>query len=54
MNSKTMSIKSKIKSYAKKLNVPAQVFLQNYMFERLLERVSLSDYKDKIIIKVEY
>lgn len=50
-NSKAMSIKAKIRNLAKKNNVSAQVILQNYMFERFLERVSKSDYKDRFILK---
>ncbi len=34
MSSKAMSLKSKIKNYAKKNNITAQVVLQNYMLER--------------------
>lgn len=50
-NSKAMSIKAKIKNMAKKNNISAQIVLQNYMFERFLERISKSDYKDKFILK---
>jgi predicted nucleotidyltransferase component of viral defense system len=46
-----MSFKAHIKNLAKKRSVKAQVLLQNYMFERFLERLSLSDYKDKFVIK---
>ena len=46
-----MSLKAHIKNYAKKYNIAAQVVLQNYMFERFLERLSKSDYKDKFVIK---
>lgn len=51
MSSKSMSLKGKIKNYAKKNNITAQVVLQNYMFERFLERLSLSEYKDKFVVK---
>ena len=34
--SKAMSLKAKIRNIARKKNIPAQVILQNYMFERLL------------------
>lgn len=40
MSSKAMSLKAKIKNYAKDSNIAAQVILQNYMFERFLERMS--------------
>ncbi len=46
-----MQLKAIIKNMAKEKNISAQLVLQNYMLERFLERVSLSDYKDKYIIK---
>lgn len=46
-----MSLKAKIRNIAKQKNIPAQVILQNYMFERLLWRLSKSDYKDKFVLK---
>lgn len=49
--SNAMSLKAKIRNIAKKKNLPAQVILQNYMFERLLVRLSRSDYKDKFVLK---
>lgn len=51
MNGKAMSLKAKIRSLARKKDMSAQVVLQNYMFERFLERLSKSDYKDKFILK---
>ena len=36
---------------AKETSVNAQILLRNYMMERLLERISASEYKDKFIIK---
>lgn len=47
MTPKAMRLKGKIKNYAKKNNIAAQVVLQNYMFERFLERLSLSSYREK-------
>lgn len=41
MSSKAMSLKAKIHNIAKDNNVAAQVILQNYMFERFLERISV-------------
>lgn len=49
--SKAMSLKAKIRNIAKKKNIPAQVILQNYMFERLLVRLSASEYKEKFVLK---
>ncbi len=51
MSSKSMSLKAKIKKYAMDNNIPAQVVLQNYMFERFLERLANSKYKDNFVIK---
>ena len=49
--SNAMSLKAKIRNIAKEKNIPAQVILQNYMFERLLVRLSASKYKDKFVLK---
>ena len=46
-----MSLKAKIRNIAKQKNIPAQVILQNYMFERLLTRLSVSEYKEKFVLK---
>ena len=51
MSSKAMSLKAKIRNYAKDNRIAAQVVLQNYMFERFLARLSLSEYRDKFVIK---
>ena len=44
MSRKAMSLKVKIKNLAKEKDMSAQVILQNYMFERFLERSSKSNY----------
>lgn len=49
--SKAMSLKARIRNIAKQKNIPAQVILQNYMFERLLVRLSVSEYKETFILK---
>ena len=49
--SQAMSLKAKIRNIAKEKNIPAQVILQNYMFERLLVRLSASEYKEKFVLK---
>lgn len=49
--SNAMSLKAKIRNLAKQKNLPAQVILQNYMFERLLMRLSESNYKEKFVLK---
>lgn len=51
MSGNAMSLKAKIRNIAKKKNMSAQVVLQNYMFERFLERLSKSHYKDNFILK---
>lgn len=51
MSRKGMSLKAKIRNLARKKDMSAQVVLQNYMFERFLERLSQSKYQDKFILK---
>lgn len=51
MSSKTMSLKGRIKNYAKSNNIAAQVVLQNYMFECFLARLSVSEYNEKFVVK---
>lgn len=46
-----MSLKARIKNMALEYRVSAQAVLQNFMLERLLERISLSKYKDRIVLK---
>lgn len=49
--SNAMSLKAKIRNVAREKKLPAQVVLQNYMFERLLVRLSISEYRDKFVVK---
>jgi len=49
--STAMQLKAKIKKLASKNHISAQAVLQNFMLERLLERISISKYKDKLILK---
>ena len=49
--SKAMQIKARIRNLASKNHVKAQAVLQNFMLERLLERISLSKSKDRFILK---
>ena len=44
-------LKDLIRNLAKKNAADAQVLLRNYMMERFLERISLSEYRDKFILK---
>lgn len=46
-----MQLKAKMKSISNEMKISAQLVLQNYMLERLLERISLSDYRDNFILK---
>ena len=45
------SIKGKIRSFAEKKNLKSQEVLQIYFFERFLERLSKSKYKNNFVIK---
>ena len=49
--SNAMSLKARIRNLARQKKIPAQVVLQNYMFERLLIRLSASPCKDKFVLK---
>lgn len=44
-------LKAWIKSMSSKVDVNENIILQNYMLERLLERISVSDYKYKFVLK---
>ena len=46
-----MQLKAIINNIAKEKGIRPQLALQNYMLERFLERVSLSEYRDNFIIK---
>lgn len=45
------SLKAKASNLSNKTNIPNKYIIQNFMFEALLRRISLSKYKDKFIIK---
>ena len=45
------SLMDKLKNLAKTCNITANEALQNYMFERILERFSISKYKNYFILK---
>lgn len=44
-------IKGVVKNIAKKMNLKPQEILQIFMFERLVERLSVSQYKENFILK---
>lgn len=46
-----MQLKGIIKNMAAKTGINANAILQNYMLERFLERISVSEYKRKFILK---
>ena len=46
-----MQLKAFIKKKSAEKNISAQLVMQNYMLERLLERISLSKYKHNFILK---
>jgi predicted nucleotidyltransferase component of viral defense system len=46
-----MQLKAIIKNISKEKNISAQLIMQNYMLERLLERISLSRYQSHFILK---
>ncbi len=48
---KAMQLKDRIKNLALKNHIPAQAVLQNFMLERLLERISVSKYREAFILK---
>jgi predicted nucleotidyltransferase component of viral defense system len=48
---KAMQLKDKIKNLALENHIPAQAVLQNFMLERLLERISVSKYKETFVLK---
>ena len=51
MKRNAMSLKAIINNIAKENKISAQSVLQTYMLERLLERISISKYKDNFILK---
>jgi len=47
----SMQLKDKIKKIAKEKNIDFNTLLRLYMYDRFLERLSLSKYKDNFILK---
>ena len=45
------SLMDKSRNLAQKCNITTNEVLQNYMFERILERLSISKYKNNFILK---
>lgn len=46
-----MQLKAIIRNRAKEEGVPLQMVMQNYLLERLLERISLSPWRENVVIK---
>jgi len=46
-----MQLKAIIKNISKEKHISAQLIMQNFMLERLLERISISKYKSNFILK---
>ena len=46
-----MQLKAIIKNIAKEKHISAQLVMQNFMLERLLERISVSEYQQNFILK---
>lgn len=46
-----MQLKARMKKVAREKGVSAQLALQNHMLERLLERISLSEYRRNFVLK---
>ena len=44
-------LKDLIRNLSKKKSADSQILMRNYMMERFLERISLSQYQDKFILK---
>ena len=44
-------LKALIRNLSKAKNLKAEIILRNFMLERFLVRVSISDYKDSFILK---
>ena len=49
-----MQLKAIIKNLAKEKHISAQLVMQNFMLERLLERISISKYQQNFILKGGY
>lgn len=45
-------LKDLIRNLSREKSADAQILMRNYMMERFLERISLSEYRDKFILKL--
>jgi len=46
-----MQLKAIIRNLAREQHISAQLIMQNFMLERLLERISVSKYRQNFILK---
>lgn len=46
-----MQLKARVRNMAKEKNLEAKVVLRQYMLEKVLEKISLSTYKDNFVLK---
>ena len=46
-----MQLKARVNARAKEAGIPAQMMMQNYLLERLLERLSRSPWRDRVVVK---
>lgn len=51
MTKTSRQLKDLIRNLSKEKSADAQILMRNYMMERFLERISLSEYRDKFILK---
>lgn len=51
MSNGSSQLKARIRNLSQEINIPAQVILQKYMFERLLLKITKSKYKNNFILK---
>lgn len=52
MNS--MQVKDKLKNIAVKKNIEFNTLLRLYMYDRFIERLAVSKYRDNFILKVDF
>ena len=46
-----MSFKARMKNLAVEMGLRPQTVIQNFMFERFLERLAKSDYRNNFVVK---
>lgn len=46
-----MQLKARVRNQARAEGVPPQLLMQHYLIERLLERISLSRWRDDVVVK---